>query len=256
MSHGGGEDGGSERWLVSYADFITLLMVLFVVLYSMGQVDVEKYKRLADSFRAAFSMGGPVKVVDSPINQGGGNLQDGVPSVITIPGIPRKPPTSTEVAGQLTQMLSAQNLGQEISVQTNVEGVLISISEKLVFDPGTARLQEEAYPVLDTIVDMLRRIDNQIRVVGHTDDTPPVDPRYSNNWELSLGRAMVIADYLINAGIAPQRITVGGRGEYDPIFPNDTAQHRAFNSRADIIVIYRVEANLVGINPNPNSTNP
>ena len=95
MSHGGGE-GGGDRWLVSYADFITLLMVLFVVLYSMGQVDVEKYKQLADSLRAAFTLGGgPVKVVDSQISQGGGRNPDGVPNPIVVPGIPDKPPASS-----------------------------------------------------------------------------------------------------------------------------------------------------------------
>jgi chemotaxis protein MotB len=91
MSHGGG-DGGGERWLVSYSDFITLLMVLFVVLYSMGQVDVVKYKLLAENLRSAFSGGGPVKVVDSQISTGGGTVKDGAPNPIVVPGIPEKPP--------------------------------------------------------------------------------------------------------------------------------------------------------------------
>ena len=102
MSHGGGDEGG-ERWLVSYADFITLLMVLFVVLYSMGQVDVEKYKMLAENLRSAFSGGGPVKVVDSQISTGGGTTKDGEPNPIVVPGIPEKPPVSEEVAGRSIQ---------------------------------------------------------------------------------------------------------------------------------------------------------
>src|SRR5512140_737375 len=130
MSHGGGDEGG-ERWLVSYADFITLLMVLFVVLYSMGQVDVEKYKMLAENLRSAFSGGGPVKVVDSQISTGGGTTKDGEPNPIVVPGIPEKPPVSEEVAGNLSNMLAASNLGSEVSVQTSIDGVLISLSEKL-----------------------------------------------------------------------------------------------------------------------------
>jgi chemotaxis protein MotB len=247
MSHGGGGegDGGSERWLVSYADFITLLMVLFVVLYSMGQIDVEKYKQLAESLRAAFSLGGAVRVVDPTINQGGGKNEDGSPNPIVVPGIPQKPPESAEVAGQLTQLLSNYNLGREVSVQTNVEGVLISLSQQLLFTPGTAELQNTAYPVLDVIVAMLKPIDNNLRIVGHTDNSPPLDPRYPTNWELSVARAMVIADYLMKAGIAPQRITVAGRGEFQPIFPNDTPEHRAMNSRADIIIVYKVESSVI-----------
>ncbi len=245
MSHGGGE-GGGDRWLVSYADFITLLMVLFVVLYSMGQVDVEKYKQLADSLRAAFTLGGgPVKIVDANINQAGGSTTDGVPNPIVVPGIPEKPPASEEVAGNLADMLAKSNLGTAVSVQTNIDGVLISLSEKLLFDPGTATLQDEAYPVLDTIIEMLRPTENQIKIMGHTDNSPPTDPRFGDNWQLSTERAIVIAQYMISAGIAPERMIVSGRGEYEPIFPNDTPEHKAMNSRADIIVVYNVEKNVV-----------
>jgi chemotaxis protein MotB len=246
MSHGGGgDDGGGERWLVSYADFITLLMVLFVVLYSMGQVDVEKYKKLAESMRAVFSTGSATKVLPSTIDEGGGTNPDGSPDPIVIPGIPQKPPESVEVAGQLTNMLAQQNLGNQVSVQTNIEGILISLSEKLVFTQGTAELHAEAYPVLDTIIAMLKPISNQIRVIGHTDNSPPTDPHYANNWELSAARAAVIAQYMIGSGIAPERLTISGKGEYAPIFPNDTDEHRQFNSRADIVVIYQVDSNYI-----------
>jgi chemotaxis protein MotB len=176
--HGG---GGSERWLVSYADFITLLMVLFVVLYSMGQTDVQRYKQLADGLRAAFS-GGPIRIVDPGIDQAGGVDNDAAAAPIVIPGIPQSPVNSMEVAGELTDLLSSVDLGGSVSVQNNIEGVLISLSEKLVFAPGTAALQPEAYPVLDTIVGMVQTIENDIRVIGYTDDSTPIDPKYSNNW--------------------------------------------------------------------------
>jgi len=233
------EHENSERWLVSYSDFITLLMVMFVVLYSMGQVDVKKYKLLASAMQAAFNSGGPVKVVDSQINQEGGTTTDGKPNPITIPGIPQKPPESQEVANELTQMLKDSNLGSAVSVQTNIEGVLISLSEKLTFTPGTAKLQSDAYPVLDTIIGMVKSVDNQIRIVGHTDTTPPIDPKYSSNFELSAGRAVVIANYLTSKGIAPARLIITGRGEYDPGYANDTPEHRSLNSRADIVIVYK-----------------
>jgi chemotaxis protein MotB len=239
------EHENSERWLVSYSDFITLLMVMFVVLYSMGQVDVKKYKQLATSMRAAFNIGGPVQIVDSQINQEGGSTEDGRPNPITIPGIPQKPPESQEVAGELTQMLKTMNLGTGVSIQTSIEGILISLSEKLVFTPGTAVLQKAGFPVLDNIATMLLPIDNTIRIVGHTDTTPPTDPKYTDNWDLSTGRAIVIAEYLIKKGIAPDRLMVSGRGEYQPIFPNDTPEHRSLNSRADVVVIYKSAADKI-----------
>jgi chemotaxis protein MotB len=241
-------EGHDERWLVSYADFITLLMVLFVVLYSMGQVDVKKYKQLADSMRSAFSIGGASQIVDSQINQANGALEDGSPKPIVVPGIPEGPPQSEEVAGQLTSMLSSQNLGNEVSVQTNIEGVLISLSEHLIFAHDQAVLPDNALPILDTIAELLLPTENQIRLVGHTSNTPPTNPAYPSNWELSLARATSVANYLINAGVAPERIIVSGRGEYAPIFPNDTEEHRMLNSRVELIVIYEVENDVIGLN--------
>lgn len=244
--HGG---GGSERWLVSYADFITLLMVLFVVLYSMSQVDIQRYKQLAESLSSAFG-GGPSRIVDPGIDRSGGvdDQQESAP--IVIPGIPKAPNTANEVAGQLTQMLSSADLGGVVSVQNNIEGVLISLSEKLVFEPGTAVLNPDAYPVLDTIIQMVKGIDNEIRIIGHTDSSPPSDTRYRNNWELSLARALVIAEYLEKHGIASKRLFVAGRGDTQPIFPNDTPEHRALNSRAEIIVVYSVSQDVINLNLN------
>jgi chemotaxis protein MotB len=95
---------------------------------------------------------------------------------------------------------------------------------------------------------MVKGIENEIRIIGHTDNTPPVDPRYRNNWELSLARALVIAEYLQKSGINPKRILVAGRGDTQPIFPNDTPQHRALNSRAEIIVVYSVSQDVINLN--------
>jgi chemotaxis protein MotB len=223
-------------------------MVLFVVLYSMGQVNVEKYKQLAESMRTAFSIGGAAEVVDSQISQAGGTSEDGSSKPIVIPGIPEGPTQSEEVAGQLTSMLSTQNLGNQVSVQTNIEGVLISLSERLVFKNDQTELPPEAMQVLDTIVEMMRPIENKIRLVGHTNTTPPTNPLYPTNWELSLARATSVAKYLINSGIAPERLIVSGQGEYAPVFPNDTEQHKEMNARVEIIIIYKVDSNIIDIN--------
>ncbi len=242
------EHGGhDERWLVSYADFITLLMVLFVVLYSMGQVNIEKYKRLADSMRSAFTLGGAAQVVDSQINQAGGTSEDGTSKPIVVPGIPEGPTQSEEVAGQLTSMLASQNLGNQVSVQTNIEGVMISLSEKLIFQEGQSDLPPEALPVLDTIVTMLRPIENKVRLIGHTNNIPSSNPLYPTNWELSLARAMSVARYLINAGLSPERFIISGQGEYAPVFPNDSPQHQALNARVEIIIVYQVESNIISL---------
>jgi len=244
MSHGGGDEGGKERWLVSYADFITLLMVLFVVLYSMGQTDIKKYKALAEGLRVAFA-GGPPTVIDPSIDLAGGVADDTEAAPIIIPGIPKTATDSVEVAGMLTDLLASSDIGGMVSVQNNVEGVLISLSEYLLFESGTAELQPQAFAVLDTVVNMAQSIPNDMRIIGYTDDSPSMDPRYPSNWELSLGRAMTIVNYFQAKGIAPERMIAAGRGEYQPLFPNDTPEHRALNSRAEIIVIYPLATEVI-----------
>ena len=241
------EEGHDERWLVSYADFMTLLFVLFVILYSMGQVDAQKYKRLAESMRSAFTVGGTSQIIDSQINQAGGSLEDGSSKPIVVPGIPEGPTQSEEVAGKLTNMLATQNLGSEVSVQTNIEGVLISLSEGLIFQEDQVELPAEALVVLNTVVEMLRPIDNKIRLVGHTNNKPSTNPDYPTNWELSLARATSVAKYLMDSGIASERIIISGRGEYAPVFPNDTEQHMTLNARVEIIIVYQVESKIIGV---------
>ena len=250
------EEHVDERWLVSYADFITLLMVLFVILYSMGQVDIRKYQKLAESMRTAFTLGGPSKVVDGQIDQTGGTSEEGTAKPIVVPGIPEGPTQSEEVAGQLTNMLASQNLGSSVSVQTNIEGVLISLSNRLLFQEGQVDLPAESLPILDTIAEMLRPINNKIRLVGHTNNTLSANPLYPTNWDLSLARALSVAKYLMNKGIAPDRLIVTGRGEYDPLFPNDTDPHKQLNARVEIIIVYPVENDIINMDLNPQTPLP
>jgi chemotaxis protein MotB len=245
MSHGG---GGGDRWLISYADFITLLMVLFVVLYSMGQTDIERYKALAESLREAF--GGPATIVDPGINAGNGGQAATDASPVEVEGFPQRPSDTLDVASDLTRLLSDSSLSSGISVQNNIEGLLLSLSETLLFAPGQADLLPDAYPILDKIALMLSKIDNEVRVTAYTDDQPPTDPRYPTNWELSTARSAAIVRYLVSRGLAADRMSASGRGEFHPLFPNDTPEHRAYNRRAEIAVVYVVEQQSFILEPN------
>jgi len=236
MSHGG---GGGDRWLVSYADFITLLMVLFVVLYSMGQTDVQRYKALAESLHRAF--GGTTLIVDPGITSAGAGKGESQPAPVEVEGFPERTTDALDVASDLSRLLADNGLANGVSVQNNIEGMLLSLAENLLFAPGQAELLPEAYPILEQIAVMLAKIDNDVRVTAYTDDTPPADPRYPTNWELSAARSAAIVRYLVERGLAPERLSASGRGEYQPIFPNDTPEHRAYNRRAEIAVVYVVE---------------
>jgi chemotaxis protein MotB len=214
----------------------------------MGQTDVKRYKQLADSFKAAFSgqpgtagQGGPQTVVNPQLDQASGLAsKTGITQPITIPGLPKTSSVSAEVAGNLTNMLSSSKLASEVSIQQNVEGILISLSEKLLFTPGTVDLGQQAYPVLDSIVAMIKPLDNSVRIIGYTDNTPPVDPKYKDNWELSFARANIVKDYLISKGIDGKRLLPTARADTAPIFANDTPEHKALNSRVDIVIVYPV----------------
>ncbi|MHC1782787.1 MAG: flagellar motor protein MotB [Anaerolineaceae bacterium] len=242
MSHGG---GSSERWLVSYADFITLLMVLFVVLYSMGQTDLERYRALAKNLKSAFTLGGVPKVVDPQIDQTGGMNADAAAAPIVVDGLPMTSATGQEVAGLLSDLLTESGLSSEVSIQNNVEGVLISLSEKIAFYPGRPELVPESYTVLDTIIDMVLPLENDVKIVGHANSQPIEDARFANSWQLSMARSMTIVDYFISKGVPPERMIASGRGEFDPIFPNDTDIHKALNNRADIIIVYPVSSDVI-----------
>ncbi|MEI7989119.1 MAG: flagellar motor protein MotB [Chloroflexota bacterium] len=247
--------GGGERWLVSYADFITVLLALFIVLFSMGNIDVAKYKALAESLKAALgSGGGPVSVVSPGIDKGGGlspSNKQGLPAPISIPGLPIKPMTSADVSNQLSDQMQRSNLSGAITIQNNIEGALLDLGEQITFEAGTAILTPAAYTGLDRTIAMIKKMENKIRVIGHTDDSPPADPLYKDNWQLSLGRAMAVIDYMQKAGIPGYRLIATGRGQYEPLFPNDTLQHKALNSRVEIIIIYEAESDILKLPGNP-----
>ncbi|HRF47128.1 MAG TPA: flagellar motor protein MotB [Anaerolineales bacterium] len=249
MSHGGGDSG---RWLVSYADLITLMMALFLVLYTMGQVDIERYRALAEAFREALNGGGgiPANIVDTGINTDGAGTGESRPNPVNPDeGFPPRTSDTMDVASDLTGLLEASGFGNSVSVQNNIEGVMLSLSENLLFEPSSADLSASASTVLDKIAVMLAPVANSIRVTAYTDDTPPTDPRYSTNWELSSARATAIVRYLAANGVNPEQLSATGRGEYDPIFPNTSDQNRAYNRRAEIAVIYTIESNNVVLQP-------
>ncbi|HRE26680.1 MAG TPA: OmpA family protein, partial [Anaerolineales bacterium] len=154
-------------------------------------------------------------------------------------GFPPRTSDTMDVASDLTGLLEASGFGNSVSVQNNIEGVMLSLSENLLFEPSSADLSASASTVLDKIAVMLAPVANSIRVTAYTDDTPPTDPRYSTNWELSSARATAIVRYLAANGVNPEQLSATGRGEYDPIF----------NRRAEIAVIYTIESNNVVLQP-------
>ena len=237
MSHGGG--GGSERWLLSYADFITLLLAFFIILYSMAEADKEKFKQLGAAFAQTFGMIG---------FEGGGALLDasgagGSSDVFDFGSLPSEQRQFMGVSEELEAYVAENNLGSSIAVNVRDEGIAITLSNALLFPSGGVELSPDSRETMDKIAELIRPISNEIRIEAHTDNYPTNSALYPTNWELSAARAAAVARYMIEQeDIDPRRLSILGYGEFKPIYPNDTREHRLMNRRADIVVLFPTDS--------------
>lgn len=231
-----------ERWLVSYADFITLLFVLFVVLYSMSKADVVKFEQLRASLNRAFNVG----VLDgddgNSINRGSGGSSpvSFVEQALMQSGKPNPGPvisTMEELRAALREIPDSPASREGVQVGVNREGVVISLSGNVLFDSGRADLKPEGLDIVDVLAARLVGMPNEIRIEGHTDDVPITTALYPTNWELSSARATTVARYLSERGVPPGRLIAAGFGEFRPVAPNDTRDGRARNRRVDIVIL-------------------
>ncbi len=230
--HGG---GGSERWLLTYADLITLLLAYFIVMFAISQTDLAKFQKLAASVRRAFNT-----FVDPGVLQGTSE-----PGTGFFNELPARNREYVRISSALTQLAKERGLEGRLSVNTRREGVVISISTSILFDSGSARIRPESRPTLDAIADLLRDMPNEIRVAGHTDDIPPL-PKWPSNWELSAARAIQVVKYLITEGkLDPRRLSAVAYAEYHPLVPNDTPAHRQKNRRVDILIVFETKEQAI-----------
>jgi chemotaxis protein MotB len=239
-----------ERWLVSYADMITLLMVLFVVLYAMGQTDKSKLEALRTSLQRAFSVEvlRGAEATSLKGSSGSAVVAPVVPLAITqevmaVTGQTTPDPhlasTLNEVREALLQVPVPSDTSGSVDVGASREGIVISLAGNLLFDSGKSDLKPRGMTLLDTLAERLRTMPNEIRVEGHTDNIPIATPLYPSNWELSSARATTIARYLAEHDeISASRLSAAGFGEFHPVAPNDTREGRARNRRVDLVVLF------------------
>lgn len=215
-----------ERWLITYADLITLLLVFFVVMYSISRADLEKFRQVTSSLRAAFNL----EVLDSPAP----------PKRITAP-LEQDPRFATYlgVRAEMMSLLTRLGLDREsVEVELTYEGIVIHLSDTLLFPPGQAQLRPGAARVLDGIASILAALPNQVRVEGHTDNVPPPAGAYPDNWELSVMRAVAAVRYLTDvSGLPPERLSAVGYAQYRPRADNSTLEGRRKNRRVDIVIL-------------------
>ena len=242
------EHANHEAWAIPYGDLVTLLLALFVVLYSMSSVNEGKYRVLSDSLNEAF--GGkpraaqPIQIGDQPPRGDKPALIKPLPKMATPP---LKVLSTGKPAGELQLMADQVHKAMADLIDKNLIRVRrtelaleIEIGTDILFASGVADVSTAARPVLARLAAILEPFPNSIRVEGHTDDLPNATVAYPSNWQLSSARAASVVALFMGQGIAPVRMSVAGFGEYRPLASNDSADGRNRNRRV-LIVIPRTE---------------
>ena len=222
------EGGPDERWVLSYADLVTLLLGFFIILYASAEISQEKFQELSIAFAEAFN----VEVKEGVA--GGSALFDGGTGIaaldLDVEAIRRAVRERSAVRGVA--------LNQIVVTRDVDDNVVIRLADNLVFPSASAEIRADALPLLDVVVDVIHDLDNELRVEGHTDNVPVGTDRYPTNWELSSARATAVLRYLAEQGdVDPRRLFAAGYGEFRPVASNRTPEGRALNRRADIVVL-------------------
>ncbi len=196
-----------NRWVVSYSDFVTMLLALFMVMFAVSQ-NVTKYQ---------------AKIIEE------NNLQ-------VIENVAESPTKSVD---ELMKELE-EKIGENSSVKLvkDNRGLIVRMNDSILFDEGSAIIKKNATKTLSEVVDVLSQVDNKVLIEGHTDSTPINTKEYPSNWELSTARATNIIGYILRTGkISPKRLSAAGYGEYMPIADNTSSGGRLLNRRVDIIIL-------------------
>ncbi len=256
----GGHDGPDERWLLTYADMITLLMALFIVMWSMSTVNISRFAALKASLKEAFN---------GHLAEGGASIQNGAegilpdqshivaankaaPISIADTSPVENPPNPMEqlsaadlenlrqLRRQIEKYAKTHGLAGKIVSEIDERGLVIRVvTDDLLFDSGHAALRPSAGSVLGAVARMVSTESkgNPIRVEGNTDNVPISTREFRSNWDLSSGRATAVMDYLLEHGLDPKNASVAGYADQRPVASNATAAGRSLNRRVEIVVL-------------------
>lgn len=230
------EEHIDESWLVPYADILTLLLALFIILYASSSIDQEKYQAIMETFQSEFTG------TTNP------DKQDGLSTAPTPPDqqeiVPPKKVEEDkpdvgldELKQKLENYINQNKLNAVVTLNDTLRGVEVSLNDVALFDSGSAQLKSDSFKTLNGIVGLIKTVPNSIDIEGHTDNEPISNSIFKSNWELSAARAASVLHFLANRNIDPRRLQFTGHGEYRPLFPNDTAKHRQANRRVTIVIL-------------------
>lgn len=242
------EGENSDRWLMTYADLITLLLAFFVIMYAMSKVDSKKFEQMSEKLKGEFNSSDVIPGVGTS-DLGAGVLKVGrlkiVAQRLESPSfgqlkhrVSLGPSTNIPLSSGFHEQPAGDSSSDQYSLEMNERGLIIHVLESALFASGQADLQPGALSLLDKIAAEIRDLPNQIRVEGHTDSIPMHSYKFPSNWELSSARATAVVRYFVDKHeFSPERISALGYGEFRPLTTNDTPEGRAQNRRVDIVIL-------------------
>jgi len=235
-----------ERWLVSYADFITLLFAFFVVMYAISSINEGKYRVLSDSLISAFR---EQPRSDRPIHMGtrypealqgtGQPIGKAQPALPTTPGGPQEPTAKMKkVAKNVLEAMAPLIKEGQVRVFQSPRGITVEINASTLFASGDAVLSGTSIQALTEVAKVLAEVDNPIRVEGHTDNVPINIPAFPSNWELSSARAGSVVRLFMEQGVAPGRMVAIGYADNRPVDTNANPDGRGRNRRVNVLILH------------------
>ena len=255
------EHENMERWLVSYADFITLLFAFFVTMYAISRVDEQKLGSAVESLQRALGSLIPISISQKDAGAFPPKPMSAIEPMSAIVSLISKEVSEDPLAGQREFVELAEEIKKkveeakggfdgfranqldQIKLLLDKRGLVIRVPESFFFDSGQASLRPEVIAVLKVLGKSLEKIPNHIRVEGHTDNVPIQTPQFPSNWELSAVRATTIVRFLLsNFQFKPNRLSATGYAEFHPIAPNMTSEGRLQNRRVDMVILNAGEA--------------
>ncbi|MBV9267749.1 MAG: OmpA family protein [Acidobacteriaceae bacterium] len=248
------EHPNHERWMVSYADFVTLMFALFVAMYAIALKDHTSGKRVAESVRQAVATGGLASTVrvflaKDPSAKNGASAGTAKKDIQTAKGdppappVPKVDPSLLEPFRRLKEQLKKQVDAGAIGLHLEARGLVITLEEKAFFASGDDDIYPQAYPSIERVASIVGELPNAVRLEGHTDSIPIHTARFKNNWELSTARSIALLQlFETKYGLDPKRFAVAGYAQNLPIASNDTEEGRTRNRRVEIVILGRQNA--------------
>jgi chemotaxis protein MotB len=231
-----------DRWLVSYADFITLLFAFFVVMFASNHADKGHARALSDSIRKAFKNGAMHTISEKSENKEPArqNAEMAAKSKEARDGAEASLLELSSSLQSLKSSLKSEVENGAIHLSLEQRGLIISLEAAAFFPSGDNTIKESSYPAIGKVAEVLKRLPNSLRLEGHTDSQPISNGRFQSNWELSAARSIAMLRILSEKfGLAPQRMSIAGYADTEAVDSNDTEQGRGRNRRVDIVVVSR-----------------